>query len=228
MLLSYTHTHAHQVCHYCTHTLTHQGVFHRLALMQADSRLQGVCCLFLLPTQRVMCHLSTIRPSSFSVTSLTSRPRLFETHTYISILYESGFPVHTHHRITLCMACLYRVVLPPASGTCNGVLSALRSHLRRASATFCTCECNMVTHCHILHKFAHSVTHTSDGATWYLTDTRTCSRAVSYHEAICLTQVYIYFYIWSYICFPHTPAPCYLSHAVLPISMCVAQNLNFS
>lgn len=131
--------------------------------------------------------------------------------TVTCCLYESDFPVHTHHRITLCMACLYRVVLPPASGTCNGVLSALHSHLRRASTAFCTCECNMVTHYQRLRKSAPSVARAGDRATWYLTDTRMHSRAVSYHEAICHTHAGIYTYMELYM-FPPHPSP------VLPVT----------
>lgn len=109
------------------------------------------------------------------------------------------------------MVCLYRAVLPPASGTCNRVLSALHSHLRRASTAFCTCECNMVTHYQRLRKSAPSVAHTGDRATWYLTDTQTHSRAVSYHEAICHTHAGIYTYMELYM-FPPHPSP------VLPVT----------
>lgn len=71
--------------HMVTHTRVadvhcHIGQFHCLLPVQADSSEAPVS--FFYPP-RVIYHLSTIRPSSFSVTSLPSRQQLFETHPYI-------------------------------------------------------------------------------------------------------------------------------------------------
>lgn len=78
--LIHTLTHSKFAVALHTRTLTHQGVFHSLLLVQADSMEFAVS---LLPTQRFIHHLSTIKPS-FPVSTLTSRPWLFETCAHIA------------------------------------------------------------------------------------------------------------------------------------------------
>lgn len=77
---------------HCTQTLTDQGVFCALPLLQTCS----VESLFSLPTQRVIIyHLSIVRSSSFSVSSLTSS--LKHTRTAPSSSYLLLLQVwHTH------------------------------------------------------------------------------------------------------------------------------------
>lgn len=170
----------------CVHTAQHipenpTGYFSPTHILSTPSLpwYQGVlCCLCLcmktpwslcslFPTQRVICHLSTIKPIFFFITALVSRPWLFEPHRHIQeigYLYKSSFPVHTHpqehHAWHVCAewCCL-----------CSWDKSVLlHSHLHRASAAFYTWKCSSG---HLSHT-AHSVTHTSGGATWYLTHTQ--------------------------------------------------------
>lgn len=145
ILLGASLIHTHSRCALHGHTDTSESL---LLPAACASRLHGVCCFSF--TQRVIHHLSTIKPS-FPVTPLTSNLWLSGTYTASLLvtccLYESGFPVHAAHRITLRTAHLDRVVLLPASGTRSRATSALHSHFHRASATFCTSWWVQCGHC---------------------------------------------------------------------------------
>lgn len=64
----------------------------------------------------------------------------------------------------------------------------------------------MVTRYQMLHNSAHSVTRTSDRATWYLTDTRHArGLSATTRPSVLLTQVYILVYTELYV-FPVHPS----------------------